>query len=164
MAILDRKAEDVGVKLPEDVRTFMAAKMKSNVRELEGALIRLVAIASLNAAEINLSMAQQALKSIVTHTDRKITLDMIQRAVTEQFSLKPGQLKEKTNAKVISYPRQIGMFLARELTGASLPEIGRSFGGKHHTTVLHSVKKIDGLRRSNPDLNRVINRVIDSFH
>ncbi len=164
MAILDRKAEEEGVELPEDVRAFMATKMKSNVRELEGALIRLLALASLTGAPINLSMAQQALKPIVSLTDRKITIDMIQRTVCEQFGLKSGQLKEKTNAKTISYPRQIAMYLVKELTPASLPEIGRAFNGKHHTTVLHSVKKIENLRRSNPDLNRMIHKLIDSFN
>ena len=164
MAILDRKSEGLGVRLPEDVRAFMATKMKSNVRELEGALIRVVAMASLNGVPINLPMAQAALKSIVAQTDRKITVDMIQRAVTEVFTLKPGQLKEKTNAKSVSYPRQIAMYIAKELTDASLPEIGRAFNGKHHTTVLHSVRKIENLRRDNPDLNRLINRIIDSFN
>jgi chromosomal replication initiator protein len=164
MAILDRKADETGIKLPEDVRAFMATKMKSNVRELEGALIRLVALASVTGAELNIALAQQALKSIVTHTDRKITIDMIQRAVTEEFGLKPGQLREKTNAKMVSYPRQIAMYLAKELTAASLPEIGRAFGGKHHTTVLHSVRKIENMRRSNTDLNRQINKLIDSFN
>jgi chromosomal replication initiator protein len=163
MAILDRKAEEEGIHLPEDVRAFMATKMKSNVRELEGALIRLIALASLTGAEISVSMAQQALKSIVTHGERKITIDMIQKAVTEEFGLKPGQLKEKTNAKAISFPRQVAMYLAKELTNASLPEIGRAFSGKHHTTVLHSVRKIEAMRRANNDLNRQIHKLIDSF-
>jgi chromosomal replication initiator protein len=164
MAILDRKADEEGIHLPEDVRTFMATKMKSNVRELEGALIRLVAMSSLTGADITLPMAQQALKSIVTHSDRRITIDMIQKAVTEEYGLKLGQLREKTNARNISYPRQIAMYLAKELTSASLPEIGRSFGGKHHTTVLHSVKKIEDLRHQDQDLNKLIHKLADSFH
>ena len=164
MAILDRKADEEGVHLPEDVRAFMATKMKSNVRELEGALIRLIALSSLTGSPISLAMAQQALKSIITQTEKKITIDMIQRVVSDEFNLKPGQLKEKTNAKVISYPRQIAMYLAKELTAASLPEIGRAFSGKHHTTVLHSVKKIEDLRRSNGDLNRLIHKITDSFN
>jgi chromosomal replication initiator protein len=163
MAILDRKAEEEGIHLPEDVRAFMATKMKSNVRELEGAFIRLLALSSLTGVEINLAMAHQALKSIVSHTERKITIDMIQKAVSDEYGLRPGQLKEKTNAKQIAYPRQIAMYLAKELTNSSLPEIGRAFSGKHHTTVLHSVKKIDAMRRSNGDLNRTIHKLIDSF-
>jgi len=164
MAILDRNADQEGVHLPEDVRAFMATKMKSNVRELEGALIRLIALSSLTGSPISLAMAQQALKSIISQTEKKITIDMIQRVVSDEFQLKPGQLKEKTNAKVISYPRQIAMYLAKELTAASLPEIGRAFSGKHHTTVLHSVKKIEELRRSNGDLNRLIHKITDSFN
>ena len=164
MAILDRKAEQEGIHLPEDVRTLMATKMKSNVRELEGALIRLIAMSSLTGASITVAMAQQALKSLVTQTEKKITLEMIVKAVSEEFGLKPGQLKEKTNAKVISYPRQIAMYLAKDLTPASFPEIGRWFGGKHHTTVLHSVKKIEGGRKTNGDLNRLINKITNSFN
>ena len=163
MAILDRKADEEGIHLPEDVRAFMATKMKSNVRELEGAFIRLLALSSLTGADINLAMAQQALKSIVTHGERKITIEMIQRAVSDEFSLKPGQLREKTNAKQIAYPRQIAMYLAKELTNSSLPEIGRAFSGKHHTTVLHSVKKIEALRHKDGDLNRIIHKITDSF-
>jgi chromosomal replication initiator protein len=164
MAILDRKAEEEGVHLPEDVRALLATKLKSNVRELEGALIRLIALGSLTGSPITLPMAQQALRSIITQSEKKVTIEMIQKAVTEEFSLKPGQLKEKTNAKMVSYPRQIAMYLAKELTSASLPEIGRAFGGKHHTTVLHSVKKIEGMRRTNGDLNRLIHKVTDSFN
>ncbi|HYM11383.1 MAG TPA: chromosomal replication initiator protein DnaA [Bryobacterales bacterium] len=164
MAILDRKAEDEGTQLPEDVRAFMATKMKGNVRELEGALIRLIALASLTGAEINISMAQQALKSIITQGERKITIEMIQKVVSDEFDLKPGQLKEKTNAQKISFPRQIAMYLVKELTPASLPEIGRAFSGKHHTTVLHSVKKIEALRRKDSDLNRTIHKLLDSFN
>jgi chromosomal replication initiator protein len=163
MAILDRKAEEEGIHLPENVRAFMATRTKSSVRELQGALIRLVALSSITGADINMAMAQQALKTIVPSTDKKITMDMIQKAVTDEFSLKPGQLKEKSNAKVVSYPRQIAMYLAKELTSASLPEIGRAFGGKHHTTVLHSVKKIDTLRRQDADLNKLVHRITDSF-
>jgi chromosomal replication initiator protein len=164
MAILDRKAEEEGIQLSEDVRSFLATKLKSNVRELEGALIRLIALSSLTGTPITLPMAQQALKSIITQTEKKVTIDMIQRAVSEEFNLKPGQLREKTNAKMISYPRQIAMYLAKELTTASLPEIGRAFSGKHHTTVLHSVKKIEGMRRSNGDLNRLIHKLTNSFN
>jgi len=163
MAILDRKAEDEGIQLPEDVRAFMATKTKGNVRELEGGLIRLVALASLTGVEINVAMAQQALKLIITPNDRKITIDLIQKAVCEEHQLKPGQLKEKSNARTIAYPRQIAMYLAKELTNCSLPEIGRAFGGKHHTTVLHSVRKIENLRRTNSDLNRLINKLSNSF-
>ena len=163
MAILDKKAEVEGVALPEDVRTFMATKTKSNVRELEGALIKLIAYSSLTGSTITLPMAQQVLRHLVYTQERKITMDSIQKAVAERYSIRQSLLKEKSNTKKIVVPRQVAMYLAKELTPASLPEIGRAFGGKHHTTVLHSVKKIERLRHSDPELNRIIHALIDSL-
>ncbi|MFN0168458.1 MAG: chromosomal replication initiator protein DnaA [Bryobacteraceae bacterium] len=163
MAILDKKAESDGVSLPEDVRTFIATKTKSNVRELEGALVKLIALSSLTGAPISLPMAQQVLRHLVHSSERRITIDSIQKAVAEQFGLKPGQLKEKSNARTIAYPRQVAMYLVKELTHASLPEIGRAFGGKHHTTVIHSVQKIEALRQKDPELNRLIHKLIDTL-
>ena len=164
MAILDKKAELEGIKLPEDVRIFLATKTKSNVRELEGALIRLIAYSSVSGGTINLAMAQQILKHLVHGPERRVTVEAVIRAVAERFSLQPSQIKQKTNEHRISYPRQIAMYLMKELTDASLPEIGRAFGGKHHTTVLHSVKKIEQLRLKDADLNRTIHSLIDSFN
>jgi chromosomal replication initiator protein len=109
-------------------------------------------------------MAQQILKHIVSGQERKVTIEAVIKAVADRFSLLPSQLKQKSNARQISYPRQVAMYLAKELTQASLPEIGRQFGGKHHTTVLHSVTKIEQLRHSDPDLNRMVHSIIDSFH
>jgi chromosomal replication initiator protein len=163
MAILDKKAEQEGITLPEDVRIFIATKTKSNVRELEGALVKLIAYSSMSESPITMAMAQQVLKHIVHGQDRKVTIDAIIRAVAERFSLQPSQLKQKSNARQIAYPRQIAMYLAKELTQASLPEIGRQFGGKHHTTVLHSIQKIEQLRTADPDLNRMIHSIIDSL-
>jgi chromosomal replication initiator protein len=163
MAILDKKAELVGIHLPPEVCTFIANKTKSNVRELEGALIKLTAYSSLTETPITIGMAQQVLKDLLQKQDRRITIDSIQKAVAERFSIKPLLLKEKSNRKEIVVPRQVAMFLAKELTQASLPEIGRAFGGKHHTTVIHSVKKIDAQRVNDPDLNKMINSLIDSF-
>ncbi|HTT63937.1 MAG TPA: chromosomal replication initiator protein DnaA [Bryobacteraceae bacterium] len=163
MAILDKKAEAEGVALPEDVRTFMATKTKSNVRELEGALVKLIAYSSLTGAPVNLIMAQQVLRHLVYPPDRKVTIDSIQKGVAERYGIRQSQLKEKSNTKKIVVPRQVAMYLAKELTPASLPEIGRAFGGKHHTTVLHSVKKIDKLRHTDPELNRIIHALIDSL-
>jgi chromosomal replication initiator protein len=163
MAILDKKAEAEGVALPEDVRTFMATKTKSNVRELEGALVKLIAYSSLTGSAINLTMAQQVLRHLVYAQDRKVTIDSIQKGVAERYGIRQSQLKEKSNTKKIVVPRQVAMYLVKELTPASLPEIGRAFGGKHHTTVLHSVKKIDKLRHTDPELNRVIHALIDSL-
>jgi len=164
MAILDKKAEMEGVALPEDVRNYIATKTKSNVRELEGALIKLVAYSCVTGSAITLPMAQQVLKYLIPNQERRITMDSVLRAVADRFQLQPGQLKQKTNARNIAYPRQIAMYLIKELTQSSLPEIGRMFGGKHHTTVLHSVQKIDKLRQRDPDLNRMIHSVTDSIH
>ena len=163
MAILDKKSEIEGVKLPEDVRTFIATKTKSNVRELEGALVKLMAYSSLTGAPINHSMAQQVLKHLTHVQDRRVTIDAIQKAVAERYGIKQPQLKEKSNTKKIVEPRQVAMYLVKELTTASLPEIGRAFGGKHHTTVIHSISKIERQRQTDPDLNRMLHSLTDSL-
>jgi chromosomal replication initiator protein len=164
MAILDKKAEMEGVTLPEDVRNYIATKTKSNVRELEGAMVKLVAYSSVTSSPITIGMAQQVLKYLIPGGERRVNMDAVLRAVAEKFQLQPAQLKQKTNAQQIAYPRQIAMYLIKELTHSSLPEIGRMFGGKHHTTVLHSVQKIDKLRQRDADLNRLIHSVIDSIN
>jgi len=164
MAILDKKAELEGIALPEEVRIYIATKTKSNVRELEGALIKLIAYSSITSSPITLQMAQQVLKYLISGGERRITMDSILRAVAEKFNMQPQQLKQKSNARQISYPRQVAMYLMKDLTQASLPEIGRVFGGKHHTTVLHSVQKIERLRQTDTDLNRLIHSLIDSVH
>jgi chromosomal replication initiator protein len=163
MAILEKKAEIVGINLPQDVCVYIANKTKSNVRELEGALIKLTAYSSLTNNAITIAMAQQVLKDLLQKQDRRITIDSIQKAVAERFAIKPAALKEKSNRQEIVLPRQVAMFLVKELTQASLPEIGRAFGGKHHTTVIHSIKKIDSQRATDPDLNKMINSLIDSL-
>jgi chromosomal replication initiator protein len=164
MAILDKKAEAEGVRLPDDVRIFIATKTKSNVRELEGSLVKLLAYSSMTGAPITLAMAQQMLKHIVQGNEKKVTLDSILRAVADEYGLQPSHLKQRTNAHHISFPRQLAMYLAKDLTQASLPEIGRAYGGKHHTTVLHSIQKIDDLRHKDPELNRRIHKITDSLH
>ena len=164
MAILDKKAEAEGVTLPEDVRIFIATRTKSNVRELEGALVKIIAYSSITGIPINLQITQHVLKHLAVGPERKITIESITRAVAEKFGLAPAQIKQKTNAKNIAYPRQVAMYLVKELTSASLPEIGRAFGGKHHTTVLHSVQKIDKLRAKDPVLDKLIHNLIDSLN
>jgi chromosomal replication initiator protein len=164
MAILDKKAEAAGVKLPEEVRFFMAARTKSNVRELEGALVKLIAFSSITNTDVNLAMAQQVLKHLIPQQERKVGIDTVIRAVAEKFNVQPSQIKQKGNARQIVYPRQVAMYMVKELTSASLPEIGRAFGGKHHTTVLHSVQKIEQLRQKDPELNRIIHSLIDSLN
>lgn len=163
MAILDKKADQEGIALPENVRIFIATKTKSNIRELEGALVKLIAYSSVTETPITLSMAQHVLKHMVQGQDRKITIEAVVKAVAEKFSMQPSQIKQKSNARPVAYPRQIAMYIAKEVTGASLPEIGRQIGGKHHTTVLHSINKIEQLRHNDPDLNRLVHSVIDSF-
>jgi chromosomal replication initiator protein len=163
MAILDKKSEAEGIKLPDDVRSFMASKTKSNVRELEGALIKLIAYSSLTGTPINLPMTQQVLKHLVHVQDRRVTIDSIQKAVAERFQIKQSQIKEKSNTKKVVYPRQVAMYLVKELTSASLPEIGRAFGGKHHTTVIHSIHKIEETRHTDPELNRLLHSLMDSL-
>jgi len=163
MAILDKRAESEGVLLPQDVRIFIATKTKSNIRELEGALTRLIAVSSLTNQPITLAMAHQTLKHLNVGSERKISVESILRNVAERFNLQPAQLKVKSNTRQIAFPRQVAMYLVKELTHASLPEIGRYFGGKHHTTVLHSVQKIDELRQRDEGLNSLIQAVIDTL-
>jgi chromosomal replication initiator protein len=149
--------------LPQDVRIFIATKTKSNVRELEGALTKLMAVSSVTGQPISLSMAQQTLKHLNAGGEKKISVESIVRAVAEKFNLSATQLKMKSNTRQIAYPRQVAMYLVKELTQASLPEIGRYFGGKHHTTVLHSVQKIEELRQRDEVLNSLIQALIDSL-
>ncbi|PYV59458.1 MAG: chromosomal replication initiator protein DnaA [Acidobacteria bacterium] len=163
VAILQKKAEQEKVTLPTDVALYIASNIRSNVRELEGALIRLVAHSSLIGAEITLPYAQQVLKNFIDSQARKVTIESIQKAVAEQFGLRLVEIKAKNNSRAIVYPRQIAMYLAKHLTEASLPEIGRQFGGKHHTTVLHSVEKIDLQRKNDKDLNRLINKLTEQL-
>jgi chromosomal replication initiator protein len=163
VAILQKKAESEQVVLPTDVALFIASNIRSNVRELEGALIRLTAYSSLTGAEVNLQTAQEVLKNLIDSQVRKITIESIQKAVSEQFGLRLTEIKAKNNSRVIVFPRQIAMYLAKHLTDASLPEIGRQFGGKHHTTVLHSVDKIETARKTDKDLNRVLNKLTESL-
>jgi chromosomal replication initiator protein len=163
VAILQKKADLEKVELPTDVALFIASNIRSNVRELEGALIRLIAYASLTGATVNLSTTQQVLKNFIDAQTRKVTIEAIQKSVAEQFGLRVAEIKQKNNSRSIVYPRQIAMFLAKHLTEASLPEIGRQFGGKHHTTVLHSVDKIEEARKADKDLNRLLNKLTETL-
>ncbi len=149
--------------LTDDVASYIAQNIRSNVRELEGALIRLVAYASLTGISINLVTAQQVLKNFIDQQSRKITIEAIQKAVAEQFGLRLPEIKAKNNSRQIVFPRQIAMYLAKHLTDASLPEIGRQFGGKHHTTVLHSIDKISEQRKTDKDLNRMLNKLTETL-
>ena len=159
VAILQKKAESEQSSLPTDVAMFIASNVRTNVRELEGALVRLIAWCQMNNMDITLQSTQQCLKQFIDTQVRKITIDAIQKAVAENFAMRVSELKQKNNSRAVVVPRQIAMYLAKNLTEASLPEIGRQFGGKHHTTVMHSIGKIDELRRTDKDLNRTINKL-----
>jgi chromosomal replication initiator protein len=163
IAILRKKAEAEAVPLPDDVAMYIASKIKSNIRELEGSLIRLVAYASLTGQEITLPLAQQVLRNIIDRDEKAITIETIQRFVAEYYKLKLSDLKSKNNSKSIAMPRQIAMYLCKNLTHGSLPEIGRSFGGKHHSTVIHSIRKIEDMRQHDPDFDRLITSFLEGF-
>ena len=163
IAILQKKAENERFSLPDDVAEYIARAIKSNVRELEGALTRLMAYASLTGASITLATAQNVLRNIIASQEKRVTIEVIQKRVSEHFDLREQDLKVKSNTRAIAFPRQVAMYIVKQLTTASLPEIGRQFGGKHHTTVLHSINKIEELRRSDKDLNRTITRLMDAL-
>ncbi len=160
IAILQKKAELEGVTLPENVAIFVADKVQSNIRELEGYLRRIIAYASLKGEPIDLDLTKEALKGLLEMTSHVVTVEKIIRVVCNHFKIKPNQLKSKNNSPKIAFPRQVAMYLAKETAKLSLPEIGRKLGGKHHTTVLHSIRKIDQLKRRNPEFNKEINNLI----
>jgi chromosomal replication initiator protein len=163
IAILQKKADNERFMLPDDVAEYIARAIKSNVRELEGALTRLMAYASLTGATVSLATAQQVLRNIIASQEKRVTIDLIQKRVSEHFNLREQDLKVRSNTRAIAFPRQVAMYIVKQLTTASLPEIGRQFGGKHHTTVLHSIHKIEEMRRSDKDLNRTITRLMDAL-
>jgi chromosomal replication initiator protein len=163
IAILKKKAESEGIPLPDNVAMYIAGKIKSNIRELEGSLIRLIAYASLTGREISLGLAQDVLRNILQHDDKAVTIEVIQKFVADYYQLKLGDLKSRNNSKSIAMPRQIAMYLCKGLTSASLPEIGRSFGGKHHSTVIHSVRKIEDLRQRDGNFNNLIHSFLETF-
>ncbi len=163
VAILKRKAESDAVPLPDDVAMYIAGRIKSNIRELEGSLIRLVAYASLQGREISLDLTQEVLRNVIEQDDKAITIESIQRYISDYYQLKVTELKSRNNSKSVAMPRQIAMYLCKTLTHASLPEIGRSFGGKHHSTVIHSIKKVEELRKRDGDFNNLIGTFLQAF-
>jgi chromosomal replication initiator protein len=133
------------------------------VRELEGSLIRLVAYASLTGQQITLPLAQEILKNVLGHDEKAPTIDIIQKFVADYYKLRVIDLKSRNNSKSVAIPRQVAMYLCKALTHASLPEIGRSFGGKHHSTVIHSVRKVEAQRKTDSNFNSVINTLLEAF-
>jgi len=163
VAILRKKAEAERVEIPENVALFIASKVRTNIRELEGSLIRLIAYASLTGRDIDLPLTQEILRDLLQTDDKPITIEMIQKFVADHYNVKLTELKAKNNSKAVAVPRQIAMYLTKTLTHASLPEIGKGFGGKHHSTVIHSVRKIDTLRKRDPEFDRLINSFVQAF-
>lgn len=164
VAILKRKADLDGVMLSDEVAFFIASKVKSNIRELEGSLVRLVAISSLRGVPISKMLAQDAIRNIVDSDQPEgITMERIAKMVASHYKLTVEELKSKNNSRQIAVPRQVAMYLCKRLTKHSFPEIGREFGGKHHTTVMHSVEKIDGLSKDDRNFHRVISDLIDNL-
>jgi chromosomal replication initiator protein len=161
-AILKRKAEEEGVPLANDVAMFMASRIKSNIRELEGSLIRLIAYSSLTTRPLTIELAQDVLKNVIDHDEKAVTIEQIQKHVADYYHLKLHELKSRNNSKSVAMPRQVAMYLCKALTHASLPEIGRSFGGKHHSTVIHSIKKVEEMRKKNPDFDKQVANLMES--
>ncbi len=159
VAILRKKIEREPIAVPDDVIMFIAQEIKTNIRELEGALIRVVAYSLLEEKPISLEISKEILKDMVKETFKTINVDMIQKIVAEHFNLALSDLRNKRRSKNIILPRQVAMYLSRQLTNLSLPEIGEAFGGKDHTTILHSWKKIDGAIKSSPSLKNTIEQL-----
>ena len=163
VAILRNKAEFESVEVSDDVAFFIANNVRSNVRELEGSLVRLAAYSSLTGEQITLDLARRVLISLIEKSSRLISIDAVQKAVADHYDLKVSDLKAKDNSRRVAEPRQVAMFLCRELTGSSLPQIAKEFGGKHHTTVMHSIRKIASLRRDNPRLEGALSRLSEAL-
>lgn len=164
VAILKKKAGAEAVPLPDDVALYIAGRIKSNIRELEGSLIRLIAYASLTGTKITLSLAQDVLRNILDRDDQTTTVEMVQRFVANYYQLKIADLKSRNSSKAVALPRQIAMYMCKSLTNSSLPQIGRNFGGKHHSTVIHSIRKIENTRKLDREFNDLINSFLESFN
>jgi chromosomal replication initiator protein len=166
LAILRKKAESELLNLRDDVALYIARGIRSNIRELEGALNRLSARASLDGldvADIDVAYSKDVLKGFTTEEESAISSQMVLRAVASFYSLKPAQLKAKNNSRPIAIPRQIAMYICKVLTHQSLPQIGKDFGGKHHTTVLHSIRKIDSLRKKDSEISAAVDAIVKSL-
>jgi chromosomal replication initiator protein len=152
LAILRKKSESEDIALPGDVALFLATHIKSNIRELEGALIRIVAVRSLTGEAITIDMARRVLRDTIQETRRLITVDEVLKTVAERFHMKISEIKSKKRSKNLVFPRQIAMYLSRELTELSFPEIGRNFGGKDHSTVIYACRQIEAQKKADQGL------------
>jgi len=164
VAILRRKAELQRIDLPDDVALFLASNSKHNIRELEGSLIRVMAMASLRGVPLSRALAQDAMRNVSqTSESDSVTIPMIQKVVADYYKVGTDDLKARSNMRQVLFPRQVAMYLCKRLTRKSYPEIGRQFGGKHHTTVMHSVEKIDRLISTDRETEMVVKRLSDSI-
>jgi chromosomal replication initiator protein len=163
MAILRKKADAQGIEIPNDVGLFIASNIKSNIRELEGALVRLVAYSSLTGEEITLSLSERVLKNIAERGSKVVSIGRIQKSVADHYSLKVSELKARNNSRRVAEPRQVAMFLSKELTKNSLSEIGKEFGGKHHTTVLHAIRKVEDLQKKDSNMRATLDRLVNQI-
>lgn len=164
VAILRRKAEIQGVDLPDDVALFLAGNSKHNIRELEGSLVRVLAMASLRGLALSKGLAQEAMRSVTRTSDENpISISRIQKAVADYYKVSVDGLRSRSNMGNVLVPRQIAMYLCKRLTTKSYPEIARQFGGKHHTTVIHSVDKINKLVDSDREMDTLVKRIISSI-
>lgn len=152
VAILMKKADEARVRLPDDAAFFLAQKIRSNVRELEGALKRVIANAHFTGSSITTPFIKESLKDLLALQDKQVSIDNIQRVVADYYKIKVSDLLSKRRSRSVARPRQVAMSLSKELTNHSLPEIGDAFGGRDHTTVLHACRKIKELRESDTDI------------
>jgi chromosomal replication initiator protein len=159
-AIVEKKAESEGIKIPKEVAMFLATNIKSNIRELEGSLIRLGAYASLTGREINLELARGVLRDIVTEKENVMGLDQIIKLVADHFHVKVSELKSKRRTRNLVEPRQLAMYICHNIAGASLPEVGRALGGKDHTTVLHACRQVVNKRAGDMKYDAVVDSLI----
>lgn len=160
VAILLKKAEAVNLQLPEDVAFFVAKQIRSSVRELEGALNRIIAMAKFTGHAIDVHLAKDALRDLIAVRGRQVTMENIQKTVADYYKIKVAEMYSKKRTRNFARPRQIAMALSRELTNHSFPEIGEAFGGRHHTTVMHACDEIDALRQNEPAVARDISFLI----
>ncbi len=164
IAILKKKSELEDISLPESVALYIADKVISNIRELEGYLRRVIAYSSLKGEPIDLDLTKEALKTLLDSAATIVNVEKIQKVISHEFKIKISQLKSKNNSPKVAFPRQVAMYLSKKLTDTSLPEIGKKFGGKHHTTVLHSIRKVEKLRKNDQEFDKKINTLINQIH
>ena len=163
VAILRKKAEDKKIPLPHEVALFIAERVRSNIRELEGHLNRVAAFASLTGNRLSIDLAKEALKDLLSKDNKPITPADILKVVAAHYGIKVSDLKSKSNARPIAYPRQVAMYICKELTDLSYPEIGKIFNNKHHSTVMYSVEKIDQLIQDDQQVARTVEMLTKQF-